>query len=151
MSTRGDGQGDGQYDDQRHHQRRGKGDEPNGGKAASDSMAGGVPDDEAALKAVLQVVAGDDELEPSQCALALAAAELVAGLRGQPSEGLPESVSHWISARAHPVGDDLIRLAREAVERVRAHALSTGLDPALEDLERWENGLRGLLARLEPA
>ncbi len=151
MSTRGDGQGDGQFDDQRHHQRKGKGDEPNGGNAASDSMAGGEPGDEEALKAVFRSVAGDDELEPSHCALALAAAELVAGLRGRPSERLPESVSHWISARAHPVGDDLIRLARQAVERVRDHALLTGLDAAFEDLERWEYGLRGLLARLEPA
>ena len=108
------------------------------------------PGDEAALRMVLQTADARDNAEPSQYAFAIAAAELVAALRGQPSERLPASVIRWISSRAQPVGEDLVCLARQAVERVLNSTLRSDADPVCEPLDGSESGLRRLLARLQP-
>ncbi len=105
--------------------------------------------DETALKLVLEVVTRERELASTECAIAIAAAEIVAGLKGQPSDSLPESVRHWLARHAKPVSDEIVRLARHAVNRVRYESGLRDLWSEVDDFDRWESGLSGLLARLE--
>jgi hypothetical protein len=81
---------------------------------------------------------------------ALAAAEVVAALRGRPVEGLPDDVSEWI--RLHPVTvtDDLLRAARDAVARVKDDSELKELWEESTWLESWYEAVDDLLRRLEP-
>jgi hypothetical protein len=81
---------------------------------------------------------------------ALAAAEVVAALRGRPVEDLPDDVSEWI--RLHPVTvtDDLLRAARDAVARVKDDSELKELWEESTWLESWYEAVDDLLRRLEP-
>lgn len=57
-------------------------------------------------------------LEAGECAIALAAAEIVAGLCGRPALGLPEEVSAWISAHDSLPAAELRPLAGRVAGRV---------------------------------
>ncbi len=107
--------------------------------------------DEKTLKVVLELVTSEQELASTECAIAIAAAEIVAGLKGQPSESLPDSVRLWLAHRAKPVSDEVVRLARHAVDRVRHESGLRDLWSEVDDFDRWESGLSSLLTRLERA
>lgn len=107
--------------------------------------------DETTLKLVLEVVTGEEELASTECAIAIAAAEIVAGLKGQPSDSLPDSVRLWLTRHAKPVSDEVVRLARQAVHRVRHESGLRDLWSEVDDFDQWESGISSLLARLERA
>jgi hypothetical protein len=72
------------------------------------------------VRAALGAAVLPDEvyLEVDEASAALAAAEVVAGLRSQPAAELPVEVRDWVAAHPQPVDDDLRDLALRALQRV---------------------------------
>jgi len=95
----------------------------------------------------------DDEDGPQapDAAAALAAAEVVATLRGRPGDGVPDDVGKWVAALGEPASGELVGLARAAVRQVlTASELKDLYDEAgVESSEEWEACLDDLLTRLE--
>ena len=101
---------------------------------------------ETALDAV--VGAGSEYLESSDCTNALAAAEVVAALRGKPPAELPPEVSAWVSALEQPPATALIRKSMSAVERILADSELKELWAESGELDEWESVVRDLGRRL---
>jgi hypothetical protein len=79
---------------------------------------------------LLSVVETSDEyLEVDEAYNAVAAAEVVAALKGQPSPDLPPEVTQWVSKHSTKQIDPLLRLAQLAVQRVKTDS---------EPKELWE-------------
>jgi hypothetical protein len=103
------------------------------------------------LQTTLEAVTGSEEdyLDATDCAQALAAAEIIAALAGHPPEELPEEAAGWLDGRPAPP-DDLKMLALIAIEAV------AGEDSELRELweesdefEEWQAVLNDLTARLK--
>lgn len=104
-----------------------------------------------ALEPVAAAAAGS-HIDATAGVRAVAAAELVAFLRGEEGRRSPynETALDWIK-RAHPVADTaLVSLARAAVERVRSE--DSELAELWEDAgDGWQAVMAELAARLERA
>jgi len=91
-------------------------------------------------------------LEAPTGSMAVAAAEVVAALRGNPSPKLPPEVSDWIKAHKLSISDEQLRAAREAVANVR-NAESSELAQLWSESDDmaslWHAELSNLLERLE--
>ena len=86
-------------------------------------------------------------LDAPDCSEALAAAEVVAALRGKPGSGLPKKLLAWLEGRPKP-SPELLETARRAVAKVMQ-------DSELKDLwvesghpQAWEKGVQDLQSRL---
>ena len=91
-------------------------------------------------------------LEAPTASTAIAAAEVVAALRGNPRPDLPVEVSEWVQTHPVTVGDDLLKTAQKAIESIRKKDSSelAQLWSESEDLERaWQEDLDDLLQRLQ--
>ncbi len=89
-------------------------------------------------------------IEAPDCAVALAAAEVVAGASGHPSTSLPAEVKTWLSRVRPNVSGDLLKLARTAVETCRNGKNSELRDLWLEgDGKAWLDDTAKLLGRLQ--
>lgn len=88
------------------------------------------------------------ELEAWACAEALAAAEVVAALRDQPAEELPQEVESWVESKRGRHERDLSPLALEALGRIRADSELKSLWQESGD-EEWTQGLDDLERRLK--
>ena len=94
---------------------------------------------------------GDDEPDAPDSAAALAAAEVVALLRGRPGDGVPDDVTKWVATVRPKSEPDLAGLAAGAVRRVLAGSELKDLwdEAGTEQSEEWEAQLEDLLTRLE--
>lgn len=93
-----------------------------------------------------------DYLEAPMGSMAVAAAEVVAALKGKPRAELPPEVSEWVKAREYVVKDDLAEAARKAVAEVKnaeSSELAQLWSESDELAEVWHADLRDLLQRLE--
>jgi hypothetical protein len=74
----------------------------------------------AAFEAVVALGPGES-VENTDCGAAIAAAEVVAALRGSPSPDLPEELERWIGENRSRVlvTEELAELARRALSRIR--------------------------------
>ena len=81
---------------------------------------------------------------------ALAAAEVIAALRGQPAEHLPEEVTEWVGLHPYDIPNDLLAAAREAVAKVRDDSELKELWEETTWLESWQASVDDLLRRLAP-
>ncbi len=95
--------------------------------------------------------AGDDEPDAPDSAAALAAAEVVALLRGRPGDGVPDDVTKWVATIRPRTEPELAGLAADAVRRVLAGSELKDLwdETGTEQSEEWEAQLDDLLTRLE--
>ncbi len=97
-------------------------------------------------------VESTDYLEAPTGSIAVAAAEVVAALRGKPGSKLPPEVSEWTNAHKLAISDALLRIARTAVAQVR-NAESSELAQLWSDSDEmaslWHAELDDLLERLE--
>jgi hypothetical protein len=104
-------------------------------------------------QALAEVAGTHDEDGPQalDAAAALAAAEVVATLRGRPGDGVPDDVGKWVAALGEPASGELVELARAAVRQVlTASELKDLYDEAgVESSEEWEACVDDLLTRLE--
>ncbi len=91
-------------------------------------------------------------LEAPTGSAAIAAAEVVAALRGKPRSELPTEVTDWVRTHQFAVGSDLVETARSAISAVRnseSSELAQLWSDSKELTDAWEADLRDLLKRLE--
>jgi len=89
-------------------------------------------------------------IDAPDCAVALAAAEVVAAARGHPVAALPAEVTRWIVRTRPRVDTDLLAMARSAVTACRDGKNSELRDLWLEgDGKAWLDDSAKLLARLK--
>ncbi len=100
---------------------------------------------EEALEAVAE--AEEDALELDDCRVAIAAAEIVAGLKKKPAEDLPEEALTWISEREAPPRR-LVTLARAAVTAVKVSSELRDEWREQEAFEQWMEAIEDLEDRL---
>jgi hypothetical protein len=89
-------------------------------------------------------------LEEPEASEAIAAAEVVAAMRGFPGDavrGRPEVLA-WAEQHLEWASTDLVNEAVSAVERVRAASELRDLWAESEDFQAWVAGLDDLLSRL---
>ena len=100
------------------------------------------------LQGIFTRAAGQSEyLEAPDASVAVAAAEVIAALKGAPPEPLPREIARWVS-EAPAASTDLSELARQAVNRVRLSSELKDLWLEADGLNEWSAGLRDLEQRL---
>src|SRR5215218_9260762 len=76
----------------------------------------GLPATGGAIQAVIELM--DDYLEAPVCSEGLAAAEVLAALRGRPAASLPDEVFEWVRRYPGDPGPELTRNAQLAVDAI---------------------------------
>jgi len=104
-----------------------------------------------ALAASFQAIAPGKYLESPDCSTALAAAEVVAALRGHPAKPLPKQLAAWIGTTALKVDQRLLEAARVAVGRIGAESELRELWQDSEEFDAWLQTVRDLEIRLGAA
>ena len=107
-----------------------------------------LPYVEAGLKGAAEA-APDGMLDSPTGCVGLAAAEVIAAWLGKPGRDANDTVTVWAKAQKTPPSEDLVALARAAVQRVRGD--QSELRDLWQESESWDdwNGvLDGLLERL---
>jgi len=100
------------------------------------------------LISTLEAATKDGYLEsPTSCS-ALAAAEIVAALKGRAAPNLPDDVGKWVATNATSVDGNLLRLARDAVLRIKDKSELQELWQETGDFAEWQRLLEDLLMRL---
>ena len=100
---------------------------------------------------ISEVLDEDDYLDPDIACMGLAAAEVVAALKGKPADKLPDEVSNWVAAHQVTPGDVLIKGCLAAVDKIRNDDISELKELWEEDegpLQDWHAVLDDLTARL---
>lgn len=87
-------------------------------------------------------------LEADLCSFALAAAEVVAAMRGKPGTSLPEDIADWVKGKPAP-SNDRVSAAREAVEAVLKESELRDLWDEAEQLDEWQPLVDDLVRRLK--
>lgn len=106
-------------------------------------------DDLASVReALVAVVDSTNYLDASICAVAIAAAEVVAALRKRPLDDLPEEAVVAVAGRRGQFPGDLSRLAIQAVDVIMGDSELKDLWSESEDAEAWEAGVLDLRIRL---
>ncbi len=102
------------------------------------------------VEKVLLDVAGDglDFLPAPQSQIALAAAELVAAMRGRPARELPDHARDWLSHLPLHADLPLVEMARKAVTAVLAESELNAVWSETGDFPVWKRQLLDLHQRL---
>ena len=112
--------------------------------------AEGLPAAGGAIQAVIELA--PEYLEAPICSAGLAAAEVIAALRGRPSASLPSEVQSWVDAIAGEPGgdpgDELVANARRAVELIATNSELRELWAESNESEQWRHSVADLQARL---
>ena len=91
----------------------------------------------------------DDYLEASECAMAIAAAEVVAALAGHRPSTLPEGVLEWLEGKKDP-NLELRTKAQDAIDAVvNDSELKEQMEENKEDFPKWLDYLAQLRTRLD--
>ena len=102
---------------------------------------------QATLQAVTQV--GDEYLEAPECSMAIAAAEVVAALKGAPTSPLPEELQATLKMARFKADQSLMELALAALERIKTNSELQELWAESEaDYPQWLAAVTDLEARL---
>ena len=88
-------------------------------------------------------------LEAPDCANALAAAEVVAALKDNPSKDLPDEIATWVSSSRLFVDNELVVTAKNVVNKIRQSSELKKLWEDSDSLDEWENVVNDLDLRLE--
>ena len=102
--------------------------------------------------AIQSAAVASNYLEAPTASTAIAAAEVIAALKGSPRSVLPAEVTDWVKAHPLAVGDDLVRTARKAIENIKnveSSELAQLWSESEEMAEVWHTDLGDLLQRLE--
>ncbi len=90
-----------------------------------------------------------DYLESPDASAALAAAEIIAAIRGNPASDLPESVASIIDDLGAAVHGDLAAKAISVVEKVKSGSELRELWEETDDFAEWLSKVDDLLQRLQ--
>jgi hypothetical protein len=102
--------------------------------------------------AISDVLDSDDYLDADVGCIGLAAAEVIAALRGKPADDLPEEVSQWAASQEVVPNETLVRDCLAAVDKIRNDDISELKELWEEDEDlptEWHVVLDDLTARLE--
>lgn len=88
-----------------------------------------------------------DYIEEPDAAMALAAAETVAALRGRPAADLPDEVRQWVKGKPAP-DDARVAKAKSAVAAILNESEMKELWHETDDYSAWEDSVRDLQSRL---
>ena len=102
-----------------------------------------------ALSAVAEIEAGE-YLEAPDCSVGLAAAEVVAALKGSPHPDMPDDAKGCVSQLKLKATPAMISLALRAVERIRTESELKELWDESENAAGWYQAVSDLEARLRP-
>jgi len=87
--------------------------------------------------------------DASDCAMALAAAEVIAALRGSPLPGLPEEVAAWVEAYRHlALNKTVLEEARSALSAILKESELQELWAETDEYESWRVVVADLRRRL---
>jgi hypothetical protein len=103
------------------------------------------------LRPLLSRAADNEEyLEAPEAGVAVAAAEAIAALKGEPAALTPKQISDWaLETKSEPVSiTALTHLAHRAVQRVRTNSELKDLWLEADGLNEWSANLRDLEKRL---
>lgn len=106
-------------------------------------------EDEAVLVAAFEEIPEEagEYLEAPDCSMAIAAAEVVAALRGKPADDLPEEVSAWVEKKAAPK-QSVVALAKAALKRIAAESELQELWDESDSRDEWHGRIADLQKRL---
>jgi len=109
--------------------------------------------DLSAVRAALRAVADDGSyIQAPTASMAIAAAEVVAALLGNPHPQLPDEVSAWVQGRTLSKDSKLVDLARHVIARIQDPAnseLAELFSESGEFLKSWKSSLSDLRERLQ--
>lgn len=87
--------------------------------------------------------------EAPDCAAALAAAEVIAVLIGNPGSSLPSEVDQWLDGYVHQeVNADLVNRARQVVDTILFKSELEELWRESDAYDEWRSAVTDLLSRL---
>jgi hypothetical protein len=101
-----------------------------------------------ALSAVVEMEAGE-YLEAPDCSVGLAAAEVVAALKGSPNPGMPDDARKCVSKLKIKANAGMVSLALKAVERIKTDSELKELWDEAENPAEWYEAVGNLEARLK--
>lgn len=102
------------------------------------------------ITAALMVVTKDDKyIEVDEGSAALAAAEVVAALKGKALINLPKDVATWIAQHHFEPDTSLVALAIQAIARVEQSSEVQELWEETEEYSLWRGTIQDLRRRLE--
>jgi hypothetical protein len=102
---------------------------------------------EETLKAVTE--RGEEYLESPEACKALAAAEVIAALKNAGSGNLPDEVKEWVGSHRQTTGNNLVSMARNAIEHIKTNSELQELWGETEQAKEWQGVLDDLMARLQ--
>jgi hypothetical protein len=100
------------------------------------------------LRQIFAHAGQSDYIQAPQASVIVAAAEVLAALKGAPSEKLPPEIADWITHATNTSSPELNQLAIEAVDQVRRNSELKDLWLEAEGLNEWSSALRDLGQRL---
>jgi hypothetical protein len=107
--------------------------------------------DTSVLKDALETVEEEDDedefVEASESCVGIAAAEIVAALRGKPAASLPEKIATWVKGRPAP-SSGLIKRARRAIEIIYRNSELAELWEEAGKAAQWKSEMKSLMGRL---
>ena len=101
---------------------------------------------EESLRAIVE--SEEEYLEAPECAMALAAAEVTAALKGMPRPGLTDEVKAWIQHNKIKPDSNIVELALKAIARIKSDSELKELWDESEEASNWYQELDGLEKRL---
>lgn len=96
-----------------------------------------------------RVVSFEDDLEATDASRAVAAAEIVAALRGRPPADFDEMAKDWVKANRSLNVADLVQPALAALQRVRTASELKDLWDESKEAAQWYAALDDIAGRLE--
>lgn len=100
-----------------------------------------------AFESVLESGEGGN-IEIPEASIALAAAEVLAALLGNPGGELPEEIRGWLVGKEDAIAPDLVERAREAITRVSDYSELLEAIEESDDAADWKHEIVDLLVRL---
>jgi hypothetical protein len=101
-----------------------------------------------ALRAVTDLPA-DEYLEAPEATNAVAAAEVIACLKGARAVSLPTDVEEWLDSHGSIRTEELVPLALQALDRVKSESELKELVDESDEAEEWYSEIADLEGRLK--
>jgi Domain of unknown function (DUF4259) len=98
---------------------------------------------------IVEAFSNDEKVlaEGSAACAAIAAAEVVAALKGNPADSIPESLSEWVKGRPQPT-TQFVERAQAVIDAILDESELKGLWADGEDAEIWKRDVENLRSRL---
>ena len=95
------------------------------------------------------VLEKDEYIEVDEAQRAVAAAEVIAFLRGKPNASTPQSLRDWLQSHQVALDSAWSDKATQAVNKVYAASEMRELWEEVDDFPDWQSAMRDLLHRLQ--